>query len=593
MAAGRAPRAPDALKAGNALRIEVGQCSDKGAKDVNQDFHGCVHPRGSLLARKGVVVALADGISSSEVSQVAAETAVKSFITDYYATAEAWSVKTAVHRVLAAINSWLYAQSRHGPHRFDLNRGYVCTFSAVVLKATSAHVFHIGDARIAYLSGERLEPLTEEHRLWVAHDKSYLSRALGMRERLELDYRRYNVEEGATLVLMTDGVYEHVSERDIARVIREHGDNLDLAARRIVDRARRNGSTDNLTIQIVRVDQLPVPELDVVGERAALLPFPPALRANSLLDGYRILRNIHSSARSHVYLADELNTRRPVVVKTPSVDQRDNPDYLERFLTEEWVARRLDNPHLLKAPSDGGRRSALYTVFEYVEGQTLEQWMRDNPRPPLERVRGIVEQIVKGLRALHRQEMIHQDLRPANIMIDRHGGIKLIDFGSVRVAGIAESGGPMGRQQRLGTAQYTAPEYFLGEPGTPRSDQFALGVICYQMLSGRLPYGAGVARATSRAAQRKLRYRPLGNRDRAIPQWVDGCVRKAVHPNPSKRYDTLSEFLHDLRHPNPALVAARGAPLIERHPLLFWKLLSLTLFLLVLALVVTHPGLHA
>ncbi len=590
-ASGTARYAPGALATAKALRIHVGQCSDKGAKRVNQDFHGYVHPHGALLARKGVVIALADGISSSEFGQVAAETAVKSFLEDYYATSEAWSVKTAAQRVLAATNSWLHAQSRHGPHRFDLNRGYVCTFSGLVLKANSAHLFHIGDARIVHLSAERLEPLTEEHRLWVSDDKHYLSRALGMRERLELDYRRYSVEEGTTLVLMTDGVHEHVNDGDIARLIRDNGDDLDLAARRVVDRARDNGSEDNLTIQIVRVDQLPAPGLESVGEQAAMLPFPPELRAHSVLDDYRVLRNLHSSARSHVYLADDRSNGRAVVVKVPAVDQRANPDYLERFLAEEWIARRLDNPHLLKAEAESGRRSALYTVFEYLEGQTLEQWMLDNPQPALETVRAIVEQIARGLRALHRQEMIHQDLRPANVMIDRHGGVKIIDFGSVRVAGIAELGGSVSGRQLLGTAQYTAPEYFLGEPGTPRSDLFSLGVITYQMLTGRLPYGAGVARATSRAAQRKLRYRPIPERARAVPGWLDGCLKKAVQINPARRYDSLSEFLHDLRQPNPAFVAARGAPLIERHPLLFWKLLSLSLFLLVLALLLTYPGL--
>ena len=575
------------------LRVAVGQCSAKGAKPINQDFHGCVHPDDALLVSKGVAIALADGISSSEVGQIAAETAVKSFLADYYATSEAWSVKTAAQRVLAATNSWLHAQTRKGPHRLDLDRGYVCTFSAVVIKSASAHLFHIGDARIAYLCGDRLEPLTEDHRLWVSADKSYLSRALGMQERLELDYHCYDVEEGATLVLMTDGVYEHIPDAEITQAIREHAQDLDLAARQIVDRALANGSDDNLTIQIVRVDQLPPPDLDALGEQAINLPFPPELRPNSVLDGYRILREIHSSARSHVYLAEDQNSGHRVVLKTPSTDQRDAPDYLERFLMEEWIARRLDNPHVLKAYVDTGQRSCLYTVFEYLEGQTLEQWMHDNPRPDLETVRDIVEQIARGLRALHRQEMIHQDLRPANVMIDRDGAVRLIDFGSARIAGIAEIARVTPAQYILGTAQYTAPEYFLGEPGTPQADLFSLGVIAYQMLSGGLPYGPDVARATSRAAQNKLRYRPLRESEHGVPAWIDGCLKKAVQPRPVKRYDTLSEFLYDLRHPNPAFAHARGAPLLERNPLLFWKGLSLLLFLIVLALMLTHPGLHS
>ena len=135
--------------------------------------------------------------------------------------------------------------------------------------------------------------------------------------------------------------------------------------------------------------------------------------------------------------------------------------------------------------------------------------MIDNPKPDLETVRGIVEQIAKGLQAFHRMEMLHQDLRPDNIMIDKTGTVKIIDFGSTRVAGVVEAAPPGGRDDILGTAQYTAPEYFLGENGTSRSDLFSLGVITYQMLTGRLPYGAqgGADADQIAAAQAEIRAR--------------------------------------------------------------------------------------
>ena len=585
----RAPAAPPARGAAT-LRVSVGQCSEAGRKTVNQDFHGCLHPNGTALACKGVAVALADGISTSAVSAVAAETAVKNFLDDYYATPESWPVKKAGQRVLAAINSWLFAQTRKGPHRFDLERGYVCTFSAVVIKGRHAHLFHVGDARIAYLSGERLEPLTTEHRLWVSASQSYLSRALGMREHLELDYHHYRVEEGAILVLMTDGVYEHVTDADIARAVHDHGADLDRAARRIVDTALTQGSDDNLTVQIVRIDRLAPPGLDSLRDQAAELPFPPALHPRQVLDGYRIVREIHSSPRSHVYLAEEPASGRQVVLKTPSVERRDDPAYLERLLMEEWVAARIDSPHLVKPAPSASRRTRLYTVFEYIDGQTLEQWLHDHPQPDLATVRRIVEQVAKGLRALHRREMIHQDLRPANILLDRDGNVTLIDFGAVRVKGLAEIALPDTERQILGTAPYTAPEYFLGEPGTPRADLYSLGVIAYQMLSGRLPYGTTVAKTTRPGARGALRYRSLREANPAIPPWVDGCLKKAVHPKPAQRYESLSEFLYDLTHPNPRFVDDRGAPLLERHPLRFWQGLSLLLFVALLALAATHPA---
>ena len=173
-------------------------------------------------------------------------------------------------------------------------------------------------------------------------------------------------------------------------------------------------------------------------------------------------------------------------------------------------------------------------------------------------------------------------------MIDRTGTVKIIDFGATRVAGIAEIATPIERNNLLGTAQYAAPEYMLGESGSIRSDIFSLGVIAYQMLSGKLPYGAQVARCKTRAEQRKLKYASLLEADRGIPAWIDGAIAKAVHPDPRKRYAELSEFMFDLRHPNHAFLNRPSPPLIERHPAAFWKGLSLVLAVIIIVLLGAH-----
>jgi serine/threonine protein kinase len=360
-------------------------------------------------------------------------------------------------------------------------------------------------------------------------------------------------------------------------MVREHASELETAARAIVGAALQRGSADNLTIQIVRVDELPTRDTDEIYQQLTELPFPPMLQAREAFDGYKIIREIHASSRSHVYLALDDDTNATVVIKTPSIDLQGDAAYLERFLMEEWIARRINSPHVLKPCGQTRQRNFLYIVTEYVEGQTLTQWMIDNPKPALETVRGIVEQIARGLQAFHRMEMLHQDLRPENVMIDGTGTVKIIDFGSTRVAGVMENAGPDERTHPLGTAQYSAPEYLLGEAGTTRSDIFSLGVIAYQMLSGRLPYGAEVAKTKTRAAQRKLRYQSLLDDQREIPAWIDAMLRKAVHPDPYQRYEELSEFIYDLRHPNAALMNQKGPPLLDRNPLLFWKCVSFIL----------------
>ena len=574
------------------LKISVGQHSDKGRKEVNQDFHGVLVPKEPLLTSKGIAIALADGIGSSDVSQIASEFAVQGLLEDYYCTSEAWSVKKSVERVVTATNSWLHSRTQQSQYRYDQDKGYVCTLSALVIKSNTAHVFHVGDTRIYRVLGSALEQLTHDHRVWVSEGHSYLSRALGFNPQIEIDYQAVPVQKGDAFLLASDGVYEHVDASFIVDAVQRGRGHLDQAARAIVEEAYQRGSDDNLTVQIVVIDELPSQDAREIHQHVSELALPPILEARMAFDGYTIVREVYGSNRSHIYLAEDRETSALVILKTPSIDLQADPAYLERFLMEEWVARRINSAHVLKPCLQTRARHYLYVATEFIDGQTLSQWMIDNPRPDLETVRGIIEQIAKGLQAFHRLEMLHQDLRPDNIMIDKLGTVKIIDFGATSVAGIVEMRTPDEQSNILGTAQYTAPEYFLGESGTASSDMFSLGVITYQMLSGRLPYGAEVAKSRTRSAQRKLRYASVLHEDRAIPVWLDGVLSKAMHPNPLKRYEALSEYVHDLRHPNRAFLSKTRPPLLERHPVTFWKGLSAILAAIIVVLLFARYGIR-
>ncbi|NQZ32800.1 MAG: bifunctional protein-serine/threonine kinase/phosphatase [Oceanospirillaceae bacterium] len=570
----------------SALEVSLGQFSDKGRKALNQDFHGAKLVKGSQRKSKGVALAMADGISSSEVSQIASETAVKTFLDDYYCTSDAWSVQGAVERVLGSINSWMYAQSMRGAARYDKDKGYVCTFSALLLKNKTAHIFHVGDTRVYRLNQQGLEQLTHDHRLWVNEDKSYLSRALGMQEHCHFDYRKLSFSAGDIFIITTDGVYEYVNTQDIINTIERYSDDLNKAAEFIVGQAFAKGSKDNLSIQLLRVDAVEVNSNAQLKQQLANLKIAGLLEDRIDFEGYRIIRKIHASSRSHVYLAKDINTSQKVVLKMPSVSSAADAQYLEQFLLEEWVARRINSAHVLKAMVADRERTYLYTVFEFVEGQTLAQWALDNPQADIETVRGIIEQIAKGLQAFHRSEMLHQDLRPENIMIDLDGTVKILDFGSVSVAGLQEAKSGTVHTYLQGTALYSAPEYFLGLPGSVKSDVFSLGVICYFLLSGRYPYGVDVAKCKSIAAQRKLSYRTVLSDESELPNWVDDAIQKAVAVQSERRYEDMFEFLHDLRKPHKGFLKKRRRPLIEQNPLLFWQGLCVVLSAVILLLVI-------
>jgi len=571
----------------NQLKISVGEYSSKGRKGINQDFHGVAIPKDNLLVSKGIAVVLADGISSSQVSQIASETAVRNFLEDYFCTSEAWSVKKSAQQVLQSVNSWLYSQTQKSDLRFNKDKGYVCTLSAMVIKSTTAHVFHIGDSRIYRLRDGALKQLTEDHRVWVEGGKSYLARGLGINQQVEIDYKALTIKEDDVFLFTTDGIYEFVDEDFIIKTLQESVEDLNLAAKSLVEKAYQQDSDDNLTVQVVKIDALAKQSSSELYKELTDLPFPPVLEARKEFDGYKILRVLHSSSRSHVYLAEEINdqnNKQKVVIKAPSIDLHSNTEHLERFLMEEWVAKRIKSDHVLNPCLQTKQRNYLYLVTEFIEGKTLAQWMIDNPKPELETVRGIVEQIAKGLFAFHRQEMLHQDLRPENIMIDNNGVIKIIDFGATKVAGVEEIMTATERENILGTAQYTAPEYFLGEVGSTQSDLFSLAVITYQMLSGKLPYGTKVAQSRTKTAQKNLNYLSVLDEDREIPAWIDYTLKKALQPMPNKRYAELSEFIYDLRHPNKVFLTKTKPPLLERNPVAFWQGVSFILMVVIIVL---------
>jgi eukaryotic-like serine/threonine-protein kinase len=558
--------------------ITVGQHSQAGRKARNDDSYGVLVPVGAQLVSKGIVIAIADGMSSSEGAKAASETCVKNFLEDYYATPESWTVKKSAAVVLKALNNWLYSQGQALHHS---EQGMVSTFSGLVLKAGMAHVFHAGDTRITLLREGSFEPLTRDHKVQAGGAQHYLARAVGINPNLEIDYRTEALQAGDFIVSTTDGVHEHISPVMMTTIICQFPDDLDTAAEAIVKQAFARGSPDNLTCQIIRIDD--PGRLDAAGHLTALtrLPFPPELSPGQTFDGFKILRELHTSKRTQVYLALDVVSGNAVVLKTPSVNYEDDASYIEMFTREEWIGRLVANPHVLSVIAPDRPRRHLYHVTEYFEGRTLRQWMLDNPKPEIQVVRDIVEQIAKGLRAFHRKDVIHQDVKPENIMIDGHGLVKIIDFGSSRAASQADVGSLFSAPSLVGTIDYTAPEYHLGEPGSNRSDIYSLGVIAYEMLTGKLPYGRGFSSA--RDTQR-LPYISAGTIREELPNWVDAALAKATAKKPSDRTDALSALVEDLKRPNPSLIHQRSRPLVERNPVAFWKVLSALLSLAVVVL---------
>lgn len=551
------------------LNTTIGQATDKGPKHQNEDCLGIMVPDDPALTMKGMVAVIADGVSSAEAGKEASETCVKNFLNDYYSTPDSWTVKTSSQKVLTALNRWLYGQ---GQRFIDAHRGYISTLSILVIKSRMAHLFHIGDSRIYRLRGADFEQLTTDHSAHVSKDKAYLTRAMGMDIRLDVDYRTEAVEEGDLFFLSTDGIHDFLSKKEIKKALQSANSDFEDVCQALIEQAKDVGSDDNLSCQIVRVDKLPDANSEDVYKKLSDLPFPPFLDAGMSIDGYRVLNEIHASNRSQLYVVEDIETRKKWVMKTPSVNFEDDPAYIERFIMEEWIGRRIDCPNVVKVPVETRKRRCLYYLCEYVEGETLAKWIETTNKRDVGQILDIIEQVVRGVRSLHRKETLHQDLKPDNIVLTPDGEAKLIDFGSCLVAGVNEIATPFDRDTILGTATYAAPEYKLRRAGSVRSDLFSIAMITYEMLTGHLPFGEAFDNCESAQDFSRLKYEPAYRYNPMVPAWMDGALRKALHFSPELRYESLSEFVFDLRHPNQQFMRLKNQPMLERNPMLFWQI---------------------
>ncbi|MEW5250630.1 protein kinase domain-containing protein [Microbulbifer sp. 2201CG32-9] len=551
--------------------LRAGLCSRAGIKPRNEDAAVYHWPDSRHLRQYlGAVAAVADGVSSAEAGAQASTMATQQFVRDYFRAPDTWSAAHAGQKILASINSKLYRKSHD---YLQQEKGFLCTFSTLVFKSRNAHFFHIGDSRIYQLRDGDFRCLTRDHSVALSSRQTMLSRALGMDTGVQVDYGQVGLQRGDQLLITSDGVHDFLDPQVMRGILENSALDEQATAEALVDAAAGGGSDDNLTALVVRVVDLPRTTLDDYSRQLTRLPFPPPLEPGMVLDGYVVEREIFASQRSQLYLVRDSDSGRTLVMKTPSVNYQDDLHYIDRFIQEEWIGLRIQSEHVVRLYRQQRPRTGLYYLMEYVDGVTLETWIADNRFPKPAQAYRILREIAAGLQAFHDQETIHQDLKPANVMIDGSGGVKIVDFGSVYIAGSAEVFRPLEHPGALGTASYSDPHYILGRNTGIQGDIYALSTIAYEMFTGELPYGEEINECRSAADYERLRYRPAHLFNPVVPTWFDRTLERGCSIDLRNRYRSLEAFIGDLGTPNPDYLRDDPAEQQSPNAPLFWKLL--------------------
>ena len=285
------------------------------------------------------------------------------------------------------------------------------------------------------------------------------------------------------------------------------------------------------------------------------------LHPGDQLDHYRIESVLARSGMASIFRGTDLRTGRQVAIKVPHPEMESDPVFFERFHREEEIGKKMDHPGVMKVMTEDGR-SQLYMVMEWVDGRLLRQVLSEQGKLPAERAVRIALRILDALDYIHSHGVVHRDLKPENIMIDAEDRIKLIDFGIAANTGARRITFTK-LSQTMGTPDYISPEQVKGKRGDARSDLYALGVMLYEMLTGKVPFTGPNAFVIMND---RLLNNPVPPRevDPEISPQLQEIIYRALERDPAKRYASAREFALDLEHPDQVGVA-------ERPELRDWK----------------------
>ncbi|KRD54772.1 serine/threonine protein phosphatase [Acidovorax sp. Root275] len=564
------------------FELDFGHASQAGRNELNEDFAALVQGQGRDRER-GAIAAIADGVSTGGNGREAAQTSVNTLVNDYFATPDTWDTTVALDRILSAHNGWLASMNRRRQPAVGLT-----TLTALVLCGQSYTLAHVGDTRAYLVRDGRLQQLTTDHVMSQRDFAHQLTRAMGLDDHVVVDYSQGELRSGDLFVLLSDGVHGSLPERELRQLLRQ-----DVAAQALCDElvqaALRRGSSDNVTALVVRVQGALEATLQDESRRAQDLPVLPLLKVGDTVDGLTVTALVADSGIHRIYQVRDGATQRLYALKTLLPARAHDVEERATLAHEAWVARRMQSgqaaAHLARlndwplgatGTGDGAGASAFYLLYDWHSGDTLGQRLRHRQHLAVGQAVTVTVQAARVLGWLHRQGVVHRDIKPDNLHLGDDGVLRVLDLG------VALSGREPEATRRLhaGTPSYMNPEQWPGyeRNGDPSgqlpdagSDLFALGVTLYQLLSqGRLPYGEVVQYQLGRYHRDPVapsRHNP------GVPIWLDQIALKAVARNRAQRFETAEELLLALeRGASRPLSASGPQPLMQRDATALWKI---------------------
>ena len=542
------------------------------ARENNEDFVGYWQPQTIEEKRdRGAVVALADGVGGMDKGEVASRLAVETALQTFQQAAAGQTPPQLLTQMFNTANRAVYDKGMedHGKSRM------ATTLAAVVLRNNEIVVGNVGDSRVYLVRKAQIKQLSTDHTYTgmqqkfgliseqdakTSANRSVLTRSVGNELMIRVDVETVTVFKGDRLVLCSDGLYAHVADSEIADIVSCYSPAQ--ACRRLVALSEQRGTDDNLSIQVVQINEVEKVALyrGVPIYQEAADPTPRyELRPGQTLDKrFQIIETVSRSGMATIFKATDLQTKGTVAVKVPLMQFESDAGFYSRFQREEDIGRRLNHPSILKfIPIEEDQRSRPYIVTEYLLGNTLSYLLSNICPMPEKDALKLAGLMCEAISYMHGQGVIHRDLKPQNVMICHDGTIRIMDFGIAK----AREGRRItftGFTPAVGTPDYMAPEQVKGKRGDERTDIYSLGAMLYEMAVGTPPYECENENLFV-VMNARVTGDPVAPRKRnpKLSPETEEIILHAMEREPGKRYQTATAMQAELNEPSCVQLTGR------------------------------------